>query len=178
MRASLKELMDNLGVGYVLSAYETCPWSAYDDGEDEESGESDSQGLSCNAEVRMNSDADEFEAELQILHEVPKAGESPVEQICWIFGKPAVGNKWDIKVARVKNENKAEEIYNWEEKSVAFFHACVQELKLDKIPDIDEIYKREIEKKDRFGSNSQGGTSKAPKVNQNPAIRPKGGMGR
>ena len=52
MRATLKELLDKLGVGYILSAYETCPWAAYDD----------EQGISCNAEVRMNNDADEIEA--------------------------------------------------------------------------------------------------------------------
>ena len=178
MRASLKELMDNLGVGYILSAYETSPWSTYNDGdEDDTSGDSDG-GLSCNAEVRMNGDGDEFEAELQILHDEPKPGESPVEQICWILGKPATADKWDIKIAKVKGENKTEEIYNWEEKSVSFFHACVQELKLDKIPDIDALYEREINKTDRFSGNSQGGGSKSPKVNQNPAIRPKGGMGR
>ncbi len=177
MRATLKELMDKLGVGYILSAYETCPWSAYQDEDDSESGSSEG-GLSCNAEVRMNSDGDEFEAELQSLHEVPKAGESPIEQICWILGKPATGDKWDLKIAKVKGENKTEEVYGWEEKAASFFDACVQELKLDKIPDIDALYEREMNKKDRFGGNSQGGGSKSPKVNQNPAIRPKGGMGR
>ena len=177
MRATLKELMDHLGVGYTLSAYETCPWSAYQDEDDSESG-STSGGLSCNAEVRMNSDADEFEAELQILHDIPKAEESPLEQICWMLGKPAIGDKWDIKIARVKNENKTEEVYGWEEKAVGFFNACVQELKLDKIPDIDALYEREMNKKDRFSGNSQGGGSKAPKVNQKPGMKPKGGMGR
>ncbi len=178
MRAPLKDLMDSLGVGYVLSAYETCPWSAYDEGEDEV-GESESNGgLSCNAEVRMNSDGDEFEAELQILHDEPKPGEVPIEQICWILGKPAVGDKWDIKVARVKSEDKKDTVHGWETKSVAFFQACVQELKLGKIPDIDEIYQREIEKKERFGGNSQGGGSKSPKIKPAALLNPKGGMGR
>lgn len=177
MRASLKDLMDELGVGYILSAYETCPWSAYED-EDDTEGDSSDGGLSCNAEVRMNSDADEFEAELQILHDEPKPGESPVEQICWILGKPATGDKWDIKIAKVKGENKAGEIHGWEEKAASFFHACVQELKLDKIPDIDELYEREINKKDRFSGNSQGGSSKAPKIKPAALLNPKGGMGR
>lgn len=174
MRALLKDLMDNLGVGYILSAYETCPWSAYGDDMDDD----EQTGISCNAEVRMNSSGDEFEAELQLMRENPKGDEKPLEQICWILGKPATGDKWDIKIARVKGEDKKEEIHSWAEKSVAFFHGCVQELKLNKIPDIDEIYKREIEKKDRFSGNSQGGGSKSPKIKPAALLNPKGGMGR
>jgi hypothetical protein len=44
MRVDLKTLLDKLGVGYVMSPYETCPWSAYD-------GE---KGITCSAEVRIN----------------------------------------------------------------------------------------------------------------------------
>lgn len=61
MRALVKDLMDSLGVGYILSAYETAPWSAYDDDE----------GLTCSAEVRMSSDADEMEAEIQFMYDEP-----------------------------------------------------------------------------------------------------------
>lgn len=179
MRLSLKDLMDNLGVGYILSAYETCPWSVYQDEDEEgENGDETTSGQSCNAEVRMNNDADELEAEIQLMRDNPVGDEKPIEQIFWLLAKPATGDKWDVKLARVKNENKTETVHGWEDKAVSFFHACVQELKLDKIPDIEEIYEREMNKKDRFSDNSQGGTSKAPKVNQNPAIRPKGGMGR
>lgn len=167
MRLALKDLMDNLGVGYILSSYETCPWAAFDEDE----------GITCSAEVRMGSDADELEAEMQIMRDNPKGDEKALEQICWIMGKPAVGAKWDIKVARVKSEDKSETVHGWEEKSVSFFHACVQELKLGKIPDIDEIYEREMNKKEKFGDNSQGGGSKAPKIKPQQLLGMKGGGG-
>lgn len=167
MRTTLKDLMDELGVGYILSAYETCPWSVYDN----------ETGISCSAEVRMNSDADELEAEMQFMHENPKDDEKSVEQIFWLLAKPAVGDKWDVKIARIKEENKADTIHGWEEKSVSFFHACVQELKIDKLPDIDEILEGILKSKERFGDNSQGGGSKAPKVKPQALLGMKGGRG-
>lgn len=167
MRLELKDLMDNLGVGYILSAYETCPWSAYNDEEE----------LSCNAEVRMNGDGNELEAEMQLIHDEPSDEQAAVEQIFWLLAKPATGQKWDVKIARVNGENNAETAHGWEEKSVNFFHACVQELKLGKIPDINEIYEREMNKKDRFGDSSQGGGSKAPKIKPQSLLGMKGGRG-
>lgn len=165
MKIELKELMDNIGVGYMLSAYETCPWSAYDDEKE----------ISCNAEVRMNNDASEMEAEIQLIRDNPAADEKPVEQVCWMCAKPSVGSQWEIKIARVKEENKTADVYAWEDKAVQFFHSCVQELKLGKIPDIDEIYEREMKKKDRFGDNSQGGGGKSPKIKPQALLGMKGG---
>ena len=75
MRVPLKELLDKLGVGYILSAYETCPWSAYDE----------EQGITCSAEVRMNNDGDEIEAEMQIMRDNPTGDEKPVEQVFLAF---------------------------------------------------------------------------------------------
>jgi len=154
MRVTLKELLDKLGVGYILSAYETCPWSAYDD----------EQGLSCSAEVRMDCDGEELEAELQLMRDDPKDGEKPIEQIYWMMAKVAVGGKWDVKIAKVKDENKAEEIHNWAEKTVNFFDACVQELKMGKIPDFEELIKKEIHTKEKFGDKAGGGGNKSPKI--------------
>ncbi len=167
MRTTLKDLMDNLGVGYVLSAYETCPWSVYDD----------EAGVSCNAEVRMNSDADELEAEMQFMRDYPKEGEKAVEQVFWLLAKPAVTDQWDVKIVRIKGESQDGTVHAWEEKSVSFFHACVQELKLDKIPDIDEILEREMKSKERFGDSSQGGGSKAPRIKPQALLGMKGGRG-
>ncbi len=182
MREPLRDLMDHLGVGYILSAYETCPWSAYgDEEEDEESGDGSSasdSGLSCSAEVRMNSDADELEAELQIMRDNPTGDEKPIEQVFWLLAKPATAGKWDVKIARVKNENKGDSVHGWEAKAVSFFNACVTELKMEKIPDIDAIYEREMNKKDRLSDNSQGGSSKAPKIKPQALLGMKGGMGK
>ena len=154
MRCVIKELMDHLGVGYILSAYETSPWSAHDDDE----------GLTCSAEVRMGAQGDELEAEIQFMYDDPKPDQKAIEQIFWLLAKPATGEKWDIKTAKVKGENKSEDIFQWEEKSVEFFHACVQELIIGNIPDIDSIYERIINRKDKFSGSRGGGGRKAPKI--------------
>ena len=154
MRVPLKELLDNMGVGEMLSAYETCPWSAYDE----------EQGVTCSAEVRMNSDGDEIEAEGQIMPDVPTEDTPPVEQVFWLLAKPAVGDKWDVKGVKIRGEGNKDGSYGFEEKAVSFFNACVQELKMGKIPDIDAILAREMRNKERYGSGAQGGGNKSPKV--------------
>lgn len=166
MRVTLKELLDNLGVGYILSAYETCPWSAFDD----------EKGISCSAEVRMNSDADEIEAELQMMYDEPPEGTSPVEQVLWLLATPATAGKWDVKGVKIRGKGNEENKYGFEEKACAFFHACVQELKMGKVPDIDEILAREMKDKERFGDNSQGGGNKSPKIKPQALLGMKGSM--
>lgn len=168
MRVTLKELLDQMGVGYLLSAYETCPWSAHDD----------EKGQTCSAEVRMNSDGDEIEAELQMMYENPSEGTPPVEQVFWLIGQPAVAGKWDVKGVKIRGEGNTDNQYGFEEKAVAFFNGCVQELKMSKIPDIDEILAREMKDKERFGGSSQGGGNKSPKIKPQALLGMKGGMGR
>lgn len=167
MRISLKELLDKLGVGYILSAYETCPWSAYED----------EQGVTCSAEVRMNNDGDEIEAEMQMMRENPSGDEKPVEQVFWLLAKPAVADKWDVKTVKVRGENNPENLYDWSEKAVSFFNACVQEIKMGKIPDIEEILAREMKNNERYGGNASGGGSKAPKIKPQALMGMKGGRG-
>jgi len=165
MRKELKELLDNLEVGYTLSAYETCPWSAYDD----------DQGITCSAEVRMNSTEDELEAEMQFMRDTPTGDEKPVEQIFYMLAKPALGKQWDVKAALVKGENNPKELYNWEEKAISFFAACVQALKMDTVPDIEELMERELKKSERFGDQGRGSGSKSPKIKPNALMGMKGG---
>ena len=167
MRVTLKELMDNMGVGYVLSAYETCPWAAFDE----------EQGVSCSAEVRMNHDGDEIEAEMQFMRDEPKDGEQAVEQVFWLLAKPATADKWDVKTVKIRGEGDPGDNYGWMDKAVSFFNACVQELKMDKVPDIDEILAREMKSSDRFGAGSVGGGSKAPKIKPQALMGLKGGRG-
>ena len=167
MRAPLKELLDKLGVGYVLSAYETCPWSAYDD----------EKGITCSAEVRMNNDGDEIEAEMQFMRENPEGDEKPIEQVYWLLAKPAVQDQWDVKGIKIRGESDTDGTYNWTEKAVNFFNGCVQELKMGKIPDIDEILAREMKSNERYGGGVQGGGSKAPKIKPQALLGMKGGRG-
>lgn len=167
MRETLKKLMDELGVGYELSSYETCPWAGFDD----------EKGISCSAEVRMNNDGDEIEAEMQIMRDNPTGDEKPVEQVFWLFAKPATGDKWDIIDVKIHGEGNKENKYAWTEKAVSFFHACVQELKMGKVPDIDSILEREMKSNERFGGNAQGGGSKAPKIKPQAVMGMKGNGG-
>lgn len=167
MRTTYKELMDKLGVGYPLSAYETCPWAAFDE----------EQGVSCSAEVRMNHEGNEIEAEMQFMRDEPKGDEVPVEQVFWLLARPATADKWDIKMVKIRGEEDPGDKYGWVDKAVSFFNACVQELKMDKVPDIDEILAREMKSNERFGAGSVGGGSKAPKIKPQALMGMKGGRG-
>ena len=154
MRTSLKELLDKLGVGYVLAAYDSCPWSAYDD----------EKGISCNAEVFMDADGEEIEAEMMFMRDEPQGDEKPVEKIFFLKAKPATVGQWDVKTVEIRGEGDTEGLYGFEEKAVDFFNACVQELKMDKIPDIDELLKKHMKSNERFGKKGGSGGNKAPKV--------------
>ncbi|MEZ5903234.1 MAG: hypothetical protein R3D88_08015 [Alphaproteobacteria bacterium] len=111
MRVALKELLDKMGVGYILSAYETCPWSAYED----------ENGITCSAEVRMDGSGEEIEAEMQIMRDNPEEDESPVEQVFWLLAKPAVSDQWDVKDVKIRGEGNTDDSYAFEEKAVNFF---------------------------------------------------------
>jgi len=167
MRVPLKELLDNLGVGYVLSAYETCPWSAYDE----------EKAITCSAEVRMNHDGDEIEAELQFVHDTPPADGNIVEQVFWLYAKPATSDKWDIFAVKIKGEDHVNKSYAWERKSCDFFNTCVQEIKMGNIPDIDEIYDQTMESNERYGGGARGGGSKSPKIKPQSLLGMKNGRG-
>lgn len=167
MRVDLKTLLDKLGVGYVMSPYETCPWSAYD-------GE---KGITCSAEVRMNNDGNEIEAELQMLFDTPEPGKAPVEQTIWIFCKPVIEGQWSPTSFRVRGIDETNSVYDWETKSCNAFAACVQEIKMDQIPDIDAILERELSDHERFGGSRRGGGSKAPKIKPQALLGMKNGRG-
>ncbi|HEY8964566.1 MAG TPA: hypothetical protein VIN59_08920 [Alphaproteobacteria bacterium] len=159
MKLSLRELMDRLGVGRVLHAYETNPWFYYDAEE----------GITASAEVRMNGDGDEVEAELQFMYDTPPAGKGPVEQIVWLKVKPQLRleNMWATSDLWVKKENYANKMYGWEEKGCNFFRACVRELKAERLPDIDLLISRELNTREVFGGGSGEGSNKSPQIKTN-----------
>lgn len=167
MRAPLKELMDKLGVGYELSSYETCPWSAYDP----------ERGVTAMAEVRMNNDGDEIEAEIQFLYDNPEAGKPPVEQMVFIFCKPIVNAQWSPTVFQIRQKDETPDLYDWETKCCNFFHACIQDMKMDLVPDIDELAERELGGDERFRDARRGGGSKAPKIKPQALLGMKQGRG-
>ena len=167
MRITLKELMDKLGVGYELSAYATCPWSAYDP----------ERGINAMAEVRMNNEGNEVEAEIQFLYDAPEAGKPPMETMVWIFCKPIVNAQWSPTIFRIRNKDETVDLYDWETKCCNFFKACVQDLKMDIVPDIDEIAERELGGDERFRDARRGGGSKAPKIKPQALLGIKNGRG-
>lgn len=168
MRVSKKDLMDRLAVGYELGSYETCPWSCYD-------GES---GRTCSAEVRMDPEGMELEAEIQLMHDTPPEGKPPMEQIFWIKSKPLQSSgEWEIADFKLRGAAPEEEIYNWQEKSCNFFSAFVQELQTDVIPDIDELIDREFHSRERAGDQSEGGGGKSPVIKANQLLDMKKGGG-
>jgi hypothetical protein len=152
MRLPLSEFLQKLGVSYELGSYETCPWSASDPATEK----------TCSAEVRMNPDSSEIEAELQIFYDTPQAGRPSIEQILWLKALPQQG-KWDVVDLKIKREDWRGKIYGWEEKCCHFFRACVTELELGRIPDIDALLEKEMKESERFGGG-RGGAGKAPKI--------------
>lgn len=167
MRIDLKRLMEKLAVGYVLTPYGTCPWSVYDPAE----------GLTCSAEVRMNKEGDEVEAEIQLMRDSEGDAFLPVEQAVWLSCKPLVANQWSVVGFHVFGRDQAECVYNWQEKSCAFFSACVAELKMNEIPDIEGLFGRELHGGERFTDARQGGGSKAPKIKPQALLGIKNGRG-
>lgn len=153
MQAKLPEFLQKLGVNYSLGPYETCPWSSSDS----------ATGKTCSAEVRMNPDGDEVEAEIQIFYDNPAPGQNSIEQILWLRAKPHI-NSWLVDMLRIRRADWNNKIYGWEEKCCNFFRACVTEIEQGKIPDIDALLEREMSEKERFGGTKGGGAGKAPKI--------------
>lgn len=168
MRVTLKDLMDRLAVGVVLGPYETYPWSCYD-------GE---KGMTCSAEVRMSADADEVEAEIQMMYDAPPAGKAPMEQVCYVQVRPGgTDGLWEVLNLRLKGEPLKEEVYNWQEKSCTFFAAVARALAAEEIPDIDELIEDIFHNYERFHDQYGGGGGKSPKIRPSQLLDIKKGRG-
>lgn len=166
MQVGKKELMDRLGVGHELGPYETFPWSGYDP----------EGGRTCSAEVRMNPDGDELEAEVQMMYDSPPPGAAPMEQIIFIKSSPNSEADWEIRFLRVRGEPLGDDIYNWQEKACNFFRAVAQELQSGTIPDIDELIDTCFHNRERFGDQRQGGGGKSPKIRTEQLLKKSGGF--
>jgi hypothetical protein len=153
MRATLAELMDALGVGYEIGAYETVPWSHYDS----------EQGITCSAEIRMSPDADEIEGEIQMMFDTPPEGQAPFENTCYLMAKPKSDKTWDIETFLIRGEAFEEEAYDHSKKAALFFSNVVRDLMASEIPDIDELLDEAFRKDERFAGKGSGG-SKSPKL--------------
>ena len=166
LRVTINELMEKLGVGHVLSPYETAPWAATDL----------MTGQTMSAEVRMSPDNDEVECEIQLLTDNPEPGKSAVEHLLWMQMTPFVQTSWTVKNLRVRNEVWNNKVYDWEEKSCNLFRACVSELAQGNVPNFDELLEREVTSKERFGDQRGGGAGKSPKIRPGQLLNMKTGF--
>lgn len=132
MRVEYKELMEQLGVGHILSAYETRPWFLYDE----------EKNISCSAEVRAGPGCADIEAEIQFLHD--DEGSDPVEQIMLLRALPLRDGMWSPKVLFVRGEDYVNKVYDWEGRGCNFFRACIAALQMGELPDIDELLEEEL----------------------------------
>jgi len=167
MRVTVEELLNKMGVGYVLGPYQTAPWSAYDA----------ENGKTCSAEVRMGSSSDEIEAEAQMMRDNPTETQPPMEQICYIRAAPLAGPQWGITTLRIKGEPFGKGIHNWEEKSCKFFSLLAQSLQMNEIPDIDDLIEEAFHGKERFHDQRGGGGGKSPKIRAGQVLGMKKGSG-
>ncbi len=167
MRATLPDLLHNLGVSHTMSSYETYPWSVTDN----------ETGQTCSAEVRMGPDGDDLEAEVQILYDNPPAGEASAQQWMWLRATPHTQDQWIISNLRIKNENWNNTVYEWEGKSVALFRAIINDIQRGMIPDFEELLEREMRASERFADQRGGGSGKSPKIRAAQLLDMKKGQG-
>lgn len=156
MRIELKKLLENLGVGHVLSPYETRPWFHYDT----------EKGLTCSAEVRMGPGSEDLEAEIQFLKDSGEEGHAGAAgQIMRMRAVPHNDNKWSPQYLFVKGKDYTNEIYDWENKGCNFFRAVVEALQMGVTPDIDDLIEKELSDDDGFGGGGRGRIGrKSPKI--------------
>lgn len=161
MKATLRELLDALGVERTLGAYDTAPWSTYDP----------EKGLTCNAEVRMGADNDEVEAEIQFIYDTPPEDGASVQQIFYTHAKLGNNGKWSPVLLKLKGELYTK-VYDWEKKGCEFFLACTVMLARDKIPDIEELIERIFKAAENFGTGTGGGGGRKPTIRPEQLLDP------
>ena len=176
MRVELEELLQKLGVNYILAPYETMPWVHYDE----------EKGITCSAEVRMGPTAEDIEAEIQLLRdedatddegeeegggigsmEIPDPNEQKSEganivppggrkQVLWMRADAAVQNQWGPKLLRVNDKNYVNEFHNWEGKGCDLFRSTIESLQMGEIPDFDDLIDENMQDDSMYGGGRRG----------------------
>ena len=170
MRVSYKELMEKVGVGEQLSAYETRPWFLYDA----------EQKITCSAEVRVGPGAEDVELEIQFLHDEPDGRYEDEEtyadpdQIMFMRFIPNNDTSWSEKFLLIKGET-YHDIFDWGGRGCEFFTACIGALQMGELPDIDELIETILTDSKSGGRGRRGRVGKKGfKMEQKPP--PMGGM--
>ncbi len=140
MRASYKELMDMLGVGFELAPYQTRPWFLHDA----------EQGITCSAEVRVGPGGEDVEVEIQFLYDendaryVEDEKYAEPEQVMLMRFLPSKEQVWMEKLMFVKGEDYASKISEWGERGCTFFNLCIGAIQMGELPNIDELIEQEL----------------------------------
>ncbi len=180
MRIEYKELMERLGVGHILAAYETRPWFLHDP----------EKTIMCSAEVRIGPDNSDVEAEIQFLYDednskdnktTPKTGKSddnesddaekqskhgPVlgqdgpEQIMIMRFTPNNDNEWQGTFLLIRGKSYHDKISNWDERGAAFFCDFIGALQMNEIPDVDELIEEHLVDRKRGRRGRRGRVGK------------------
>ncbi len=180
MRVTLDKLMNKLGVGRVLCAYEAQPWFHYDE----------EKGITCSAEVRVGPNAEDVEVEIQFLKdennendedrtegEETSSGSTGPEQIMRMRAQPVGQGEWSPTMLIVKGENYVNKFHNWEEKSCDFFRACIQSIQMGELPEIDSLLEKELSDDSSSGSGRRGRIGrKSPSIKPGALLGMKKGM--
>ncbi|MBL4589855.1 MAG: hypothetical protein JKY11_07255 [Alphaproteobacteria bacterium] len=167
MKEELKDLLEQLGVGYILNGYQTHPCSYMDH----------DAGQTCSGEVRMGPDEDEFEVELQMMYDTPPEGKRSLEQLMYMIGKKQSDGKWDIKVLKIKNEDKKDSISGWVVKACKLFRTCTKKMMADEMPDFDDLLGSIFKESSKFGGSTGQGGGKQPKIRPGQLLDMKQGAG-
>lgn len=184
MREKLDKFLEKLAVNYILSPYETMPWSHYDE----------TRGLTCSAEVRMGPGGDDIEAEIQFLYDDtdyqeedetdssgaasgsgdaghPAPPRAPIihgrQQILTMRAEPVANDEWSPKTLTIKGKDFVNDFHDWDVKGCEFFSTCVQSILMGEIPDVDTLIG------EKMVDDSWGGGGRRGKVGRkSPKIKP------
>ncbi len=167
MRAPLKNLLEKLGVGYVLTSYQTHPWSYIDH----------DKGQTCSGEVRMNPDENEFEVELLMMYDTPPTGQAPIVQLLYMVAKAENDGEWEIKSLKIKNEDKTNAISGWGQKACKLFRECIKKMIAEEMPDFDALFEEIFKEDTGFGGSTGQGGGKKPKIKPGQLLDMKKGAG-
>jgi hypothetical protein len=154
---NLKQLCDALGLDKLLGPLDSDINQCFDDEEG---------GRTCSAELRMNADANELEADVQLFYDDPDDDEiPPFQQIMLMQARPKKDGGWEIISVFVKDENMTGKFSGWAESAMALYTAITHSLKQDEIPDIDALIDEHMDGEDgRPGrAGRRGGGRKNPK---------------
>jgi hypothetical protein len=162
MKATLREILDNLGVPETLEPYGSWPWSAYDADE----------GLTCTAEVRMDGGGRTIEVDVQFIHDTPAAGTPSMEQVMFMPVELGMNGKWSPTLLRVQNELFSGKIFDWETKGCNFFSAIAGSLARNEIPDIETLIEKILNATDNYGTGTASGGSRKPSIRPEQLLDP------